>query len=231
MVAGSSEMKARTARSRAKPATKPKSSGSLATYQAKRDFSITSEPKARRGPARGDRFVVQKHDARRLHYDLRLELDGVLKSWAVTRGPSLVPGERRLAVHTEDHPLQYLAFEGAIPKGEYGGGTMIVWDRGHWTPEGDPRAAYAKGHLAFTLDGERLKGRWHLIRTKPRGGKEQWLLLKSDDGFARTAGEPDFLEEHVTSVLSGRTNADLAAAGEVRSDHRVRAEIRGGAAP
>jgi bifunctional non-homologous end joining protein LigD len=108
-----------------------------------------------------------------------LELDGVLKSWAVTRGPSLVPGETRLAVHTEDHPLEYLSFEGAIPKGQYGGGTMIVWDRGRWTPEGDPRAGYAKGHLAFTLDGERLRGRWHLVRTKPRGGKEQWLLLKS----------------------------------------------------
>src|SRR5919107_5527780 len=103
MVAGSSEMKARTAQCRAKPATKPKSSGSLATYQAKRDFSITSEPKAKRGMAQGDRFVVQKHDARRLHYDLRLEMDGVLKSWAITRGPSLVPGEKRLSVHTEDH--------------------------------------------------------------------------------------------------------------------------------
>jgi bifunctional non-homologous end joining protein LigD len=108
----------------------------------------------------------------------------------MTPGPSLVPGEKRLAVHTKDHPLQYLAFEGAIPKGQYGGGTMIVWDRGRWTPEGDPRAAYVKGHLAFTLDGERLRGRWHLIRTKPRGDKEQWLLLKSDDRFARALGDP-----------------------------------------
>src|ERR687894_390448 len=161
MVAGSSEMKARTARSRAKPATKPKSSGSLATYHAKRDFSVTNEPKARRGPARGDRFVVQKHDARRLHYDLRLELDGVLKSWAVTRGPSLVPGEKRLSVHTEDHPLKYIDFEGVIPAGQYGGGTMIVWDEGRWIPEGDPRAGYAEGRLTFALEGHRLKGRWH----------------------------------------------------------------------
>jgi bifunctional non-homologous end joining protein LigD len=155
------------------PSTARRTGEELRAYRERRDFETSPEPKGRKGRAAGARFVVQKHDARRLHYDLRLELDGVLKSWAVTRGPSLVPGERRLAVHTEDHPLQYLAFEGAIPKGQYGGGTMIVWDRGRWTPEGDPRAGYAKGHLAFTLDGERLGGRWHLIRTKPRGGKEQ----------------------------------------------------------
>ncbi|HKH32778.1 MAG TPA: DNA polymerase ligase N-terminal domain-containing protein, partial [Beijerinckiaceae bacterium] len=148
------------------------------------------EPKGRKEAAPGERFCVQKHDARRLHYDLRLELDGVLKSWAVTRGPSLVPAEKRLAVHTEDHPLEYLTFEGVIPKGEYGGGTMIVWDRGRWIPEGDPRAAYKKGHLAFTLEGRRLHGRWHLVRTrlKPGEKKEQWLLLKSDDAFARPPG-------------------------------------------
>jgi bifunctional non-homologous end joining protein LigD len=125
--------------------------GPLVAYRGKRDFARSPEPKGRPKPAEGDRFCVQKHDARRLHYDLRLELDGVLKSWAVTRGPSLALGEKRLAVHTEDHPLEYLTFEGVIPQGEYGGGTMIVWDEGRWAPEGDPRAAYKKGHLAFAL--------------------------------------------------------------------------------
>src|SRR5712671_116161 len=113
-------------------------------------------------------FVVQKHGARRLHYDLRLELDGVLKSWAVTRGPSLTLGEKRLAVRTEDHPIEYLDFEGNIPKGEYGGGSVIVWDQGRWVPEGDPHKALTKGHLAFRLDGARLKGDWHLVRMRPR---------------------------------------------------------------
>ena len=157
---------------------------------------ISRRRRSRRGGpaeeiATGDRFCVQKHDARRLHYDLRLELDGVLKSWAVTRGPSLVPGEKRLAVHTEDHPLEYLTFEGVIPKGEYGGGTMIVWDRGHWKPLADPHKGYAKGHLDFELDGERLKGRWHLVRMRPRPRekKEQWLLLKGDDEYARPPGD------------------------------------------
>src|SRR5687768_13449985 len=134
--------------------------GSLRTYREKRDFRRTSEPPPRRASRGGWQFVVQKHDARRLHYDLRLELDGVLKSWAVTRGPSLVPGEKRLAVHTEDHPMEYLEFEGVIPQGEYGGGTMIVWDRGRWTPDGDPHEGLKKGRLTFTLDGKRLEGRW-----------------------------------------------------------------------
>ena len=167
---------------------------------------------------------MQKHDATRLHYDLRLELDGVLKSWAVTRGPSLVPGEKRLSVHTEDHPMEYLTFEGVIPKGEYGGGTMIVWDQGRWRPEGDPRKAYAKGHLDFSLEGQRLKGRWHLVRMRPRPHekKEQWLLIKGDDEFARAPAEPEITDEETTSILSGRTNDELAAAGEVREDHAAR---------
>ena len=133
---------------------------------------------------------MQKHAARRLHYDLRLEMDGVLKSWAVTKGPSLTVGEKRLAVRTEDHPIEYLNFEGNIPKGEYGAGSMIVWDRGRWQPEGDPQKGLAKGHLAFTLDGTRLKGRWHLVRIRPRSGEktEPWLLIKSDDEFARRCG-------------------------------------------
>ena len=202
------------------------SAGPLGPYSAKRDFAATPEPKGQAWKAKGDRFCVQKHDARRLHFDLRLELDGVLKSWAVTRGPSLVPGEKRLAVHTEDHPMEYLTFEGVIPKGEYGGGTMIVWDQGRWRPLGDPRKGYAKGHLDFELDGARLKGRWHLVRMRPRPreNKEQWLLLKGDDEQARPVGAPEIVEEEMTSVISGRTNADLAASGEVRSDHAERAK-------
>jgi bifunctional non-homologous end joining protein LigD len=205
----------------------------LEAYAQKRDFAATPEPKGRADQAAGDRFCVQRHDARRLHFDLRLELDGVLKSWAVTRGPSLVPGEKRLAVHTEDHPLEYLTFEGAIPKGEYGGGTMIVWDHGRWTPLADPRKGYAKGHLDFELRGERLKGRWHLVRMRPRPRekKEQWLLLKGDDAFARPAGEPEITAEAMTSVLSGRTNAELAASGETRRDHAERAEAKAKSKP
>ena len=170
-------------------------------------------------------FVVQKHAARRLHYDLRLELDGVLKSWAVTRGPSLTLGEKRLAVHTEDHPIEYLDFEGNIPRGEYGGGSMIVWDRGRWHPEGDPHKGLAKGHLAFRLDGARLKGGWHLVRMRPRRGEktEPWLLIKAEDEFARKPGDPEITDEEVTSRISGRTNQELAAEGELRVDHKARA--------
>jgi bifunctional non-homologous end joining protein LigD len=173
----------------------------------------------------GGAFVVQKHAARRLHYDLRLELDGVLKSWAVTRGPSLALGEKRLAVRTEDHPIEYLDFEGNIPKGEYGGGSMIVWDQGRWVPEGDPHKGLAKGHLAFRLDGARLNGRWHLVRIRPRRGEKTvpWLLIKSDDKFARKAGDPEITDEEVTSRISGRTNEELAAAATLRADHEQRA--------
>src|SRR5262249_16005020 len=149
----------------------------LAEYTRKRDFSRTQEPAPASGAStEGWRFVVQKHDARRVHYDLRLELNGTLKSWAVTRGPSPVAGEKRLAVRTEDHPMQYLEFEGNIPKGEYGGGSMIVWDRGRWSAEGDPEYGLKKGHLDISLDGSRLKGHWHLVRMRPRPGekKEQW---------------------------------------------------------
>ncbi len=197
----------------------------LAEYARKRDFSRTPEPAPEGAGASGGGFVVQKHAARRLHYDLRLELDGVLKSWAVTRGPSLTLGEKRLAVRTEDHPIQYLDFEGNIPKGEYGGGSMIVWDRGTWVPEGDPRKGLAKGHLAFALEGARLKGRWHLVRIRPKAGEksEPWLLMKSEDAFARPAGAPEITEEETTSQLSGRTNQELAAAGDLRQDHEGRA--------
>jgi bifunctional non-homologous end joining protein LigD len=198
----------------------------LRPYRDRRDFEASSEPRGRRGrKAAKAHFVVQKHDARRLHYDLRLEMDGVLKSWAVTRGPSLSPAEKRLAVRTEDHPVDYLRWEGAIPKGQYGGGTMIVWDTGSWEPVGDPAAGIENGHLEFVLHGERLGGRWHLVRMKGRGGekKQPWLLMKADDGHARRDG--DILDAHDTSVLSGRTNRDLAADGAVRPDHEARAKV------
>ena len=161
----------------------------LEQYRAKRNFDATPEPRPTAPrPGEGTSFVVQKHDATRLHYDFRLELDGVLKSWAVTKGPSLVPGEKRLAVEVEDHPLEYGSFEGTIPKGEYGGGAVLVWDRGTWAPIGDPHKGLAKGHLDFELNGEKLKGRWHLVRMRgrPRDKHENWLLIKGDDEFARS---------------------------------------------
>lgn len=184
----------------------------LDTYRRKRDFRKTAEPEGTATPEAGGRsFVIQKHAARRLHYDFRMEVDGVLRSWAVTRGPSLLPGEKRLAVHVEDHPLEYGDFEGTIPKGEYGGGTVIVWDRGTWAPIGDAEKGYRKGHLDFELKGEKLGGRWHLVRMagKPREKRENWLLIKGDDEFARGADDPDILEERPESVKTGRVIADV----------------------
>jgi bifunctional non-homologous end joining protein LigD len=146
----------------------------LDRYNARRDFAKTAEPAGKPARAGGHRFVVQKHDATRLHWDFRLEMDGVLKSWAVTRGPSLDPAEKRLAVRTEDHPLSYADFEGTIPRGEYGGGTVMLWDDGTWAPvDGKSATDLAKGHLHFTLDGERMKGEWLLIRLKPRGREKR----------------------------------------------------------
>ncbi len=187
----------------------------LAAYRAKRDFTQTSEPEGkprRKSPGGGLSFVVQKHDASRLHYDFRLELDGVLKSWAVAKGPSLVRGEKRLAVHVEDHPLAYADFEGTIPDGQYGGGTVMVWDRGTWEPEGDPHEGYAKGRLSFRLDGEKLHGTWHLVRMakRPRERQESWLLIKAEDSFARTEDDPDILEEAPLSVKTGRSLEEIA---------------------
>jgi bifunctional non-homologous end joining protein LigD len=180
----------------------------LEQYRAKRDFSRTAEPAGkvpRRKAGAGGIFVVQKHAATRLHYDFRLEHDGVLWSWAVTRGPSLDPHEKRLAVHVEDHPIDYASFEGTIPKGEYGGGSVIVWDEGTWTPDHDPAAGMKKGHIDFELHGEKLNGKWHLVRLRPRPGekKDNWLLIKSDDAAARP-GE-DILKERPESVKSGLT--------------------------
>ncbi len=186
----------------------------LEQYRAKRNFSATPEPKPKVAPKarRGDSFVVQKHDARRLHYDFRLEMDGVLKSWAVTRGPSLVAGEKRLAVAVEDHPLDYGSFEGTIPKGEYGGGAVLVWDRGAWTPIGDAHKGLAKGHLDFELHGQKLKGRWHLVRMRknPREKHDNWLLIKGDDEYARPEGAPDILEEQPESAATGRAIDEVA---------------------
>lgn len=186
----------------------------LESYRKKRDFTKTSEPSGDAGAQQGeggDSFVVQKHDATRLHYDFRLEVDGVLVSWAVTRGPSLVPGEKRLAVQTEDHPLAYGDFEGTIPKGDYGGGTVIVWDRGTWKPVGDSAKALKKGHLEFELAGEKLKGRWHMVRMARKAGekRDNWLMIKSEDEFSRTEAEPDILEERPESVKTGRLIKDV----------------------
>ncbi len=191
----------------------PPGSDPLAAYNAKRDFGLTPEPAGEIAPsADGNRFIVQKHAATRLHWDLRLEVDGVLKSWAVTRGPSIDPDDKRLAVRTEDHPMSYADFEGNIPKKEYGGGTVMLWDRGTWAPiAGKSAKDLDEGHLHFTLDGERMRGEWLLIRLKPRPGekRENWLLRKIRDA---EAGEGDVLvETALTSVLTGRTMAEIAA--------------------
>ena len=193
----------------------------LAQYRAKRDFGKTKEPsgEAAIAPSERLRFVVQKHAARRLHYDLRLELDGVFKSWAVTRGPSLDPHDRRLAVEVEDHPLDYGDFEGTIPQGEYGGGTVQLWDRGYWEPVGSetPQHALDRGELKFNLFGQRLHGGWVLVRLKrdtSRSKRTNWLLIKHRDDFARD-GEGDALLAQDRSVASGRTMEKIAA-GEGR---------------
>ncbi|MBC3474343.1 DNA ligase D [Pseudomonas taiwanensis] len=180
----------------------------LQEYQRKRDFNATPEPagkRARARPAHGLQYCIQKHDASHLHYDFRLELDGTLKSWAIPKGPSLDPKVRRLAVHVEDHPLDYANFEGHIPEGHYGAGDVIVWDRGIWEPEGDPREAYAKGKLRFALQGEKLSGAWNLFRTHLAGKKEQWMLVKSHDDQARSEADYSIVEALPDSVLSDRT--------------------------
>lgn len=195
---------------------------SLSTYRSKRDFKKTKEPSGEAGikPSNRMRFVIQKHDATRLHYDLRLELDGVFKSWAVTRGPSLDPHDKRLAVEVEDHPLDYGDFEGTIPKGEYGGGTVMLWDRGYWEPEGNrsPQEALKKGDFKFTLEGDRLQGSFVLVRMRHDrdGGKRtNWLLIKHHDDFSVEENGAAILEKNLKSVASGRT-MDTIAAGKGR---------------
>lgn len=185
----------------------------LEKYNSMRDFQESPEPagvaKSSKGGRKGDvhalQFCIQKHDASRLHYDFRLELDGALKSWAVPKGPSLDPKIKRLAVHVEDHPLDYAAFEGSIPEGHYGAGDVIVWDRGVWIPQGDPLEAYAKGRLKFELQGEKLSGLWNLVRTKMPGKQEQWFLIKHQDNAARGQDVYDVVAAEPDSVLSERT--------------------------
>ena len=180
----------------------------LALYNKKRDFKKTAEPAGKLShSASGFRYLIQKHAASRLHYDFRLELDGVLKSWAVTRGPSIDPHDKRLAVEVEDHPVSYGDFEGVIPNGEYGGGTVMLWDEGSWEPIGDPRQSLKKGSLHFILHGKRLKGEWTLVRMKDRAkdkGRHNWLLIKRSDTHAQPGEAEKFLEKHASSVVSKR---------------------------
>ncbi|MDQ3482109.1 MAG: DNA ligase D, partial [Pseudomonadota bacterium] len=194
------------------------------TYNKKRDFSKTKEPKGRTLKGKGDAFVVQKHDASHLHWDFRLEMDGVLKSWAVPKGPSLDPGENRLAMRTEDHPLDYGSFEGAIPKAEYGGGTVMLWDQGRWIPhpDKDPRKTIDEGHLHFTLEGERMKGDWVMFRLKGRPGekRESWMLKKVTDEEANADNGSALVDECVTSVTTGRTMAEIASGEDVWRSNR-----------
>lgn len=207
----------------------------LAPYNAKRDFTATPEPAGVVGRGeRGNAFVVQKHDATRLHWDLRLEVDGVMKSWAVTKGPSVDPEVKRLAVRTEDHPLSYNTFEGTIPDGEYGGGTVMIWDRGTWAPvPGKSAADLADGHLHFRVEGERMRGEWLLVRMKGRPGekRENWLLRKVRDDDAQEGD--GLVERELTSVVTGRTMAEIAAGrdggpGAPRKTRQAPAPVRKG---
>ena len=196
----------------------------IATYNRKRDFTKTKEPRGRKLKGKGDSFVVQKHAASRLHWDFRLELDGVLKSWAVPKGPSIDPGEKRLAMRTEDHPLDYGTFEGTIPEDEYGGGTVMLWDKGRWIPAPgkDPSKTIEEGHLHFTLEGERMKGEWVLFRLNPRKGErgEPWMLKKVTDNFADPDNGDELIDNCVTSVTTGRTMAEIAAGEDVWRSNR-----------
>jgi bifunctional non-homologous end joining protein LigD len=216
----------------------------LEEYTRKRDFARTPEPAGghpEEDPGRSLEFVVQKHDASHLHYDFRLELGGVLKSWAVPKGPSTRPGTRRLAMETEDHPMEYGGFEGVIPKGQYGGGTVMLWDRGTWIPEGDPEEGYEEGRLRFRLEGQKLRGSWILTRMNPKPGekKPSWLLIKSRDAGARASADPEVTDALPLSVTTGRDLAGIAAesdrvwdsrAGEQRPPGTTGAEEATGAA-
>jgi bifunctional non-homologous end joining protein LigD len=188
----------------------------LKKYQEKRDFGITAEPpgKAAKRSTHNLRFVIQLHAATRTHYDLRLEWHGVMKSWAVTKGPSYDPADKRLAVRTEDHPMDYNDFEGVIPDKQYGAGPVMIWDEGVWTPEDDPDTMEKKGRITFTIDGSRMRGRWHLVRMHTPDKRENWLLIKSKDDFALSKSKNDgFLQRETTSVVTGRTMADIRKAG------------------
>ena len=210
MAAPRKSRKRKAAPKKAKPQTR------LKKYQSMRDFAVTAEPsgKSAKVAASGRlRYVIQKHEATRLHYDFRLELNGTFRSWAVTRGPSLDPAEKRLAVEVEDHPLDYGDFEGTIPKGQYGGGTVMLWDRGTWQPEGDPETMLAKGDLKFSLEGEKLHGSWVLVRMrndKFKSKRNNWLLIKHRDKFAKDGSGEAILKKD-KSVASGRAMAAIAA--------------------
>ncbi|MGZ9159383.1 MAG: DNA polymerase ligase N-terminal domain-containing protein, partial [Nitrospira sp.] len=185
----------------------------LRQYWKKRNFTKTPEPRGKPIPTTGRlQFVIQKHAASRLHYDFRLELDGTLKSWAVPKGPSLDPGQKRLAVHVEDHPLDYAGFEGIIPAKQYGGGTVLLCDRGYWEPTGDPGSSYRRGRLKFTLHGEKLHGIWNLVRMGGRqeAGKENWLLIKEKDDEARSGKKSDVTQMLTTSVATGKSIEQIA---------------------
>lgn len=181
----------------------------LTEYKRKRDFKVTSEPAGKKlRSTKKIKFVIQKHAASHLHYDFRLELDGVLKSWAVPKGPSTDPSIKRLAMQVEDHPIQYGKFEGTIPKGEYGGGSVLLWDKGEWIPEGDPYQGYKAGKLKFTLKGEKLHGAWALFRVRfdEGSGKSSWLLKKEKDTYA---SKKDILKMRPESVKSGLLIEDI----------------------
>ncbi|MCC7103012.1 MAG: DNA ligase D [Fimbriimonadaceae bacterium] len=199
----------------------------LGPYRAKRDFSKTAEPAGSDPGESHGRFCVQKHDATRLHYDLRLEIDGVLKSWAMPKGPSLDPSNKRLAVQVEDHPIEYGSFEGTIPKGEYGGGSVMLWDHGTFTCDTDPDAELAKGEMKVIFHGERMKGKWALIRMKPKDGETQipWLFLKEKDAAVRTDGE-DLPEQFTTSVTTGRTMDEIARGASAQATTAMPKEMR-----
>ena len=198
------------------------SQGALTSYHHKRNFAATPEPRGKVAKSAGRSFVIQKHDATRLHFDFRLELDGVLKSWAVTRGPSLDPNQKRLAVRVEDHPLDYGGFEGTIPKGQYGGGTVMLWDKGTWEPEGDPHEGLRKGKLSFTLKGKRLKGGFALVRMRRTSGgksaRENWLLIKQRDDEADEKTDP--VAAWQKSVKTRRSMAGIAK-GEKHASERT----------
>ncbi|MDO8954479.1 MAG: DNA polymerase ligase N-terminal domain-containing protein [Gammaproteobacteria bacterium] len=183
---------------------------SLKDYHHKRNFSKTPEPKGHLPKKSGAIFIIQKHAASHLHYDFRLELDGVLKSWAVPKGPSYNPHQKRLAVEVEDHPIEYASFEGSIPQGQYGGGTVMLWDQGSWVPENDPVEGYKKGLLKFELQGQKLKGHWSLVRFKQDPGKKpNWLLIKSHDDYENSISDLALVDS--PSVKTGRTMDEIEA--------------------
>jgi bifunctional non-homologous end joining protein LigD len=196
----------------------------LKKYREKRDFTRTKEPAGK--PVKSRKrlsYLIQKHAARRLHYDFRLEWNGALMSWAVPKGPSENPNDKRLAVHVEDHPVAYGGFEGTIPKGEYGGGTVMLWDRGWWEPHDDPDEAMRKGKLSFELHGERLKGNWALVRLRARSKKDKdnWLLIKEKDEVARTKGKLA-VERETESVASGRGMEEIAEGKKVWHSNKTK---------